>query len=74
MDTEMAIAKDENINLFFLISFYEENAVTLNLSFDFWDTEARGHYFQEEEITVEIKDNELIVNPVFKSKVVELKV
>lgn len=70
--TEMAIAKDECVNLLFLIAFQEETKVPLNLEFDFWDTEARGHYFQEEKLVVEIEDEDLRVNPVSKSKAIKL--
>lgn len=68
----MAIAKDESINLFFLISLQGEKQVPLNLSFDFWDTESRGHYLQEEKLLVEIVDDELKVVPVLKSKAIEI--
>lgn len=71
-DTIMAIAKDESINLFFLISLQGEKQVPLNLSFDFWDTESRGHYLQEEKLLVEIVDDELKVVPVLKSKAIEI--
>ena len=69
---EMALAKDECVNLLFLITFQEETEVSLNLEFDFWDTEERGHYFQEEKLIVEIRDDDLLVKPVSKSKAIKL--
>lgn len=41
-ETEMAIAKDEYVNFFFLITFQGEKEVMLNLKFDFWDNGQRG--------------------------------
>lgn len=71
-DTIMAISKDESINLFFLISLQGEKQVPLNLSFDFWDIESRGHYSQEEKLLIEIIDDDLKVVPISKSKAVEV--
>lgn len=71
-DTIMAIAKDESINLFFLISLQGEEQVPINISFDFWDTEARGHYFQEEKLIVKAKEDELVVVPISKINAVKL--
>ena len=69
---EMAIAKDESVNFYYYIWLHDEEELPLEAVFDFWDTEARGHYHQEEKMLLKISDSEMVVEPIEKRKAVEI--
>lgn len=69
---KMAIAKDENINLYFLIKFHEKKEIAINIGMDFWDVETLGHYYQDEKLITKIQEEQVIVKPIVKNNAYEI--
>jgi hypothetical protein len=60
---EIAIAKDETINLYLLIDMQESDESILDIRIDYWDTEHRAHYSQKDCIVIHIEGSHQSVEP-----------
>lgn len=60
---EIAIAKDETINLYLLIDMQESDESILDIRIDYWDTEHRAYYSQKDCIVIHIEGSHQSVEP-----------
>ncbi len=60
---EIAIAKDETINLYLLIDMQESDESILDIRIDYWDTEHRAHYSQKDCIVIHIEGSHQSIEP-----------
>lgn len=58
---KMAIAKDESVSIFLLITMEKLEDVALNIKLDYWDTEQRANYYQKDSLVVHVINNEQFV-------------
>ena len=68
--TELAIAKDECINLYYYLNRLDEKEVPFEIVFDYWDTESRGHYLQKEKTVLNVNGEKMTIAPIERSRVV----
>ena len=61
--TEIAIAKDETINLYLLIDMQESEESILDIRIDYWDTEHRAHYSQKDCLVIHIEGSHQSIEP-----------
>lgn len=52
---EIAIAKDETINLYLLIDMQNSKESILDIKIDYWDVEHRAHYSQKDCLAIDIE-------------------
>lgn len=58
---EIAIAKDETVNIYLIIEMGELKESDINIVLDYWDMEKRGHYYQKDSMIICIDGTERIV-------------
>lgn len=61
--TEIAIAKDETINLYLLVDMQDSKKSMLDIRIDYWDVEHRAHYSQKDCLAIHIDGSHQSVEP-----------
>lgn len=51
---KMAIAKEEKVNLYFLIDMKKLDEAVFDIELDYWDTDHKAHYYQKDCLVVNI--------------------
>lgn len=60
---EIAIAKDETINLYLLIDMQESKELILDITINYWDIEHRAQYSQKDCLVIHIEGSHQSVEP-----------
>lgn len=60
---EIAIAKDETINLYLLVDMQDSKESILDIKIDYWDVEHRAHYLRKDRLAIHIEGSHQSVEP-----------
>ena len=60
---KIVIAKEENVNFYFLIDTQKMVEIVFNIEIDYWDTDHKAHYFQKDCIVVQINGTHQSIEP-----------
>lgn len=68
----IAIAKDETVNLYMIISMENKKAISFNILLDYWDVEKIAHYKQSEEYVILVDGTHQTIQPKERKPPIEI--
>lgn len=58
---KIAIAKDESVNIFISVDLRDKKDIILKIELDYWDTERRANYYQNDSLHIQLNETEQLV-------------